>query len=179
MTDRNKRYFNFNSSRQPATGAVHYPFLKVLPAHLTADSIDFVSGGAVTGTVADIQDEYDGNVYSVAEAAATPGFEFVIKFANIPFFKFIRLIAAYEGSATHAVIMQLYDFGNTVYHTKRIVPTLPVYSLTPGEVVAGRYDSVIEDSTPYISGGEVWMRIIHVTGGNSSQDIHILYASLF
>jgi len=174
-----RNFFNFNSARQPAKGVLHYPFLKVLPDNIHADSIAFVSGGAVTGTVADIQDEYDGNVYSVAEAAATPGFEFVIKFADVPFFKFIRLIAAYEGSATHAVVMQLYSFADAEYHTKRIVPSLPYYSLTPGAVVAGRYESVIEDSTPYISAGEVWMRILHPTNGNSSHDIHILYASLF
>ena len=178
MTDRNKRYYNFNSSRQPASGTVHYPFMKVLPDNIHADSIA-TSTGTPTGTVADIQDEYDGNVYSVAEVTGIPGFEIVIKFVNVPFFKFVRLIAAYEGTAAHAVVMQLYDFTNTVYHTKRIVPSLPYYSLTPGAVVAGRYESVIEDSTPYISGGEVWMRVIHITTGNASDDIHILYASLF
>lgn len=179
MAKQQRNYFNFNSARQPAKGIIKYPFLKVLPAHITADSITVVSGGAVTGSVADIQDEYDGTAYGIAEIAATPGFEFIINFANVPFFKFVRLICAYEGSATHTVMMQLYDNVAGLYQTKRVIQTLANYSLTPGLVVVNRYETVIEDPSAYISGGVVKMRVIHASNGNASHDIHVQYASLF
>lgn len=179
MALKQRKYFNFASNRQPAKGGIKYPFLKLLGYHITADSIA-TSVGTPTGSVADIQDEYDGTTYSVQEAAGIPGFEIIIKFVNVPFFKFVRLIAAYEGSLTHSVIMQLYDFTNAVYQTKRVIPYLPNFSLTPGEFVVGRYETVIENPTDYISGSnETWMRIYHPTSGNASHDIHFLYASLF
>ena len=178
MPNQGKRYFNFASTRQPARGGIKYPFLKTLPAPIVPDSVATTTG-TPTGTVADIQTENDGNNYHVQEASATPGIVTVIKFINVPFFKFVRLTAAYQGSTSHTVIMQLYDFVNAVYQTKRAIPHFPNYNLAVGENVIDRYETIIEDSTNYINAGEVWMRVYHPMAGNPSHDIHIDYASLF
>ena len=180
MTDRNKRYYNFNSSRQPAAGAIHYPFIKILPTPIVPDSVAIIDAhGTATGTVADMQVENDGNVYSVQEINHTPGFEFVIKFISVPFFKFMRVTGAYDGAVTHTVIIQLYDFVNAVYQTKRAMLHFPNYNLAAGANITDRYETIIENSDNYISGGEVWMRIFHPQAGQPAHDIHIDYASLF
>ena len=180
MTDKNKRYYNFNSSRQPAQGAIHYPFIKILPAPIVPDSVAIIDAhGTATGTVADMQVENDGNVYTVAEISHTPGFEFIIKFISVPFFKFMRVTGAYEGSTAHTPIIQLYDFVAASYYTKRAMLHFPNYSLAVGETVIDRYETIVEDCTNYINAGEVWMRILHPQGGNPAHDIHIDYASLF
>ena len=180
MTSPDKRYFNFNSTRQPAPGSIHYPLLKINPAVIVPDSVAIIDAhGTETGTVADMQVENDGNVYSVAEISHTPGFEFVIKFVSVPFFKFMQVTGAYEGSTAHTPIIQLYDFVNAVYQTKRAMLHFPNYNLAAGENVIDRYETIIQNSDNYISGEEVWLRIIHTQAGNPAHDIHIDYASLF
>ena len=172
-----RRYYNFNSTRQPAVGNVRYPFFrKITP--IVADSIT-LSAGVSASVLSDLQTENDGNIYTIAEVAATPGFRLIIKFADVSFFNFLRVKAVYDGSTSHAAIAQLYNWIGAVYETKNCIEHNGNYSAVLGEQVINCYENKIQDSAKYINAGAVWLRIDHPMGGNPAHDIHIDYASLY
>lgn len=174
---RSKRYFDFNSTRQPARNGIRYPLLRLIDP-IIANSVTLVVG--TSGSVlSDLQTEADGNYYTIAELALSPAIDVVIKFTGVDFFNFLRVKAAYEGSSTHDVIIQLYNFETALYETRHIIHNLSTFDTTPGAEVIDTYEVKVERSDRYISSGEVWLRLCHPMMGNASHDLHIDYVSLY
>ena len=135
--------------------------------------------GTTASIVADMQVEHGGVYYTVTEAAHTPGIEVLIKFIGVVDFNHLRVKGSYvANTSTHAVAIQLWDFINSAWLTKHTMSAM-VFSGVVGSEVIGCYESRIESHAKFISGGEVWLRIIHPMGGNASHTLYIDYCSIY
>jgi hypothetical protein len=132
------------------------------------------SGSAIAGTVD--AGTYvtthvdDGTSWTIHEVAATPGFDLRLTFTGITQIpSHVRLTFWYDGSATHTVQVQLWDFVGGVWETYGVLPA------GSGLVTT---DFPIVDPLDHMSGGEVRVRINHVSGGNASHHMYVDYAAI-
>ena len=137
-------------------------------------SVTKTTGGTVTGTVANAQVMFDGTEYEVAEVTGVPGFDIRFGFtgiADIPSLVVARY--QYDGSATHFVGLQLYNYATTAWDDIRTFSDSAAFhsSLTayiPEDIKANYVDA----------SGNAQVRFYHHTTGNASHDMHIDYVGL-
>jgi len=137
-------------------------------------SVTKTTGGTATGTVADAQVMFDGNEYEVAEVTGVPGFD--IRFGFTGIVDIPSLVVAryqYDGSTTHFVGLQVYNYVTTAWDDIRTFSNSNAYhsSLTayiPEDIKANYVDA----------SGNAQVRFYHHTSGNAAHDIHIDYVGL-
>lgn len=135
----------------------------------SANAISTTSGTYVSGSVTDIQTFNDGNEYIVDEVIATPGFEVEIDFVSVTSFNNVQLNVAYTNTSGHVVNIDLYNVGTTNWDTIGVFHGLSGFT---------QFSLGVIDGTPYISSGNVRLRLYHVTLGVNTHDIQVDYCVL-
>ncbi len=150
--------------RGDATWAV--PSALYVPASVT------VNAGTPAGGVgvSQVQTPLDGNVYEVAEVAATPGFDIDFGFTSVLNFHTIVIRCRYDGADTHYVGIDIHNHNTAnddqfsiIHHTAGYYEWYTISGIT---------------DTNYISGGVVTVRLYHYSAGNASHDLFIDYVAL-
>ena len=144
------------------------------PVKFTADSVT-LSTGSSSETVADLQVAHDGNIYHITESTGVPGQNLIVDFVGVYGFNKVNIIAHYDGTATHSITIQLYNWGTTSwddYNTMLgIEKTMVDHSFSvflPGNYIG-------KD----INDGRVRVRLIHTQSGNTSHDGYIDTVALY
>lgn len=146
------------------------PGISIPAIHKVADSIT-VTVGTPTGTVADIQTWQDGNILQIAEVAATPGIDVEVNFVDVESIRRIGLSMFYEGSSTHWLEIQLWDYVATAWKT--------VWTFSTDGGMNYRYSDLPVSDNDFIDiNGNSKLRICHPTAGNAAHDAFIDYVAL-
>lgn len=141
-----------------------YQHMKTVWTKYTADSVT-LSAGTSTDVVADLQSFADGNFYEINEVAATPGQILIVSFTGVDALNYVNCVAAYNGSSSHAIAIQLYNWTTSIYDTFGALENAYYTIATPGQYVLTNHDFWVLDDTNYIGTGDnkgkVNVRFIH------------------
>lgn len=151
---------------------------------------DKTSAGTVTlnkGTsadaVGDLQTAHDGNFYHVTEAADTPGIELIVDFTSIDAFNWVHVIAIYDGSTTHSVAVQLYNWSTTTWDTFDALQSGQEDVSTAGGYILEDHSFFVPDDLNYIGtgadDGEVRVRFEHTMAGDAAHDMYVDVVALY
>jgi hypothetical protein len=150
---------------------------------ITADNVTLNNGTTVAGVVGDLQTLGDGNFYHVDEAAGAPGIDLEVEFVSVTAFNWVQIKAVYDGSTTHAVGIQLYNFNTTTWDTFNAAQTGQEDVSNAGEYILNSYDFFVPSDTNYIGtggdAGDVRVRFHHTMAGNASHDLYIDVVALY
>ncbi|MCK5605600.1 hypothetical protein KAR91_27145 [Candidatus Pacearchaeota archaeon] len=130
--------------------------------------------GTSASSVSDAQVMFDGNTYDIAEVTGVPGYDVEFNFTNVdrvPVFIIARW--RYDGSATHWVTVDIYNYNTVSWDTLRAFSDSSNYfdSMTMYIPRASNGD--------YVDGsGNSKIRFYHQSSGNAAHDIHIDYVGL-
>ena len=126
-----------------------------------------------TGTsgdaLADLQAPLDGNVYTILEVSGAPGIDIEVAFVDVEKISSIAVSAYYEGSVSHAIRIQLYNYTDTTWDT--------VHTIYHGLDYEQHFKTITDD-TNYIYRGAAIVRLYHTESGTPSHDLHIDYVGL-
>ena len=128
-----------------------------------------LTAGTSTSTVADLTTLLDGVVYHIDEAAATPGQHLECTFAGVERIDWLLTRLWYDGTATHSIRVQLYNYVTAAWDTYLTVPTGIDYTT---------FNALVKDATNYISSGAAKVRFYHSEAGNASHNLDIDYVAL-
>lgn len=107
--------------------------------------------------------------YSINDATGAPGYLVYVGFANITTFNRIVLNINYTQNSGHTVGVELYNYETSGWDTFTTYSGLPGwYQLALGVI----------DEAPYISSGDVTLRLNHSSSGNTSHRTWIDYVAL-
>lgn len=138
----------------------------IIPSSIT------LTAGTTASSLSDLQTFADGNFFLITEAAATPGLDFIVDFINIAHFYIVYLMTCYDGSSTHAVGVQLYNWVTTTWDTfDKMISS--IYDITTaGGYIVGNHSFTVPDCYNYIGTGvnlgKVRLRLYHTMAGNAS-----------
>lgn len=132
-------------------------------------SITVNAGGTPVGTVDNVKEHHDGNIYQVPEVAATPGFDIDFNFENVAVVRGIVSHIWYNGSATHDVLLRLRNYSTSADDDFLIIPNSGYY---------GYRTILIEADYRYVDGTTAQASLYHASAGNASHDIYIDYIAL-
>jgi len=149
-------------------------------AHVWRDhepaSATVTTGTLLSGTVASVKTMYDGSALHVDEVTGTPGFNIQFGFKDVSTTQPPNFIIArwkYDGSTTHYVTIDMYNYSTTAWDQVRVFKTSEGYyssmTMYMPNANAGNY----VDAT-----GNALCRFYHNTAGNASHDILIDYVGL-
>ena len=134
-----------------------------------------VTGGTSASSASDLQTHNDGNIFTVAEVAAS-GITLTVTFTSVTAFNWVHIIGAYSGNAAHNVGIQIEitPFDGSAWHTLNNMD-----SHTNTEYLED-YSMIIPDDSIYINAGAVNIRFIHTTaaaanGHTLEVDVAALY----
>lgn len=140
---------------------------------ITANSIT-LDKGTSSETVTDLQTAHDGNIYNLSEVTGAPGQDLKIDFINVTAFNWIQILAYYNGSATHSVSIQVYNWDTTAWDT--------FDSMSTNETMHN-HSFFLPDDANYIgtdgNEGKVRVRFNHTQSGNASHDSYIDVVALY
>ncbi len=157
-------------------GSARIEWTKITAASVTT------ANGTETGTVTNLQ-SLDGSFYQVAETAGTP-FTCIIDFTSVTAFNWVNVVASYDGSATHGVALQLWNWtGTPAWNTFNNVPHQMLDVTTAGIYILGNRDFFVPDDTPYIGtggdAGKVRVRFAHSPTGVNGHDLYVDVVALY
>ena len=150
------------------------------PTKYTADSITLSAGSSSDG-VADLQSGNDGNVYTIQEAAATPGITLIVDFESVTAFNWVKILALYDegAAATHAMTIELYNWDTTSWDQFCALQN----GISNSGTIFDGHDFFVPDDTNYIgTGGDVGnvrVRFNHPQNGNASHYLYIDEVALY
>ena len=154
----------------------------------TANSLDPLAPGeadigTLTGTVANLQTAHDGSFLAVQEATGTPGIRQVVQFTSVTAFNWVNVIAQYDGTATHALAVQLYNWAQTRWDTFDALQSGQEDVTNADGYILCNHDFTVPDDAEYIGtggdAGKVWVRFYHTMAGNASHDLYIDVCALY
>ncbi len=149
---------------------------------ITANNVT-LNNGNTTDVVADLQTMADGNFYHVDEVAGAPGIDLEVEFTNVDAFNWVHIIAIYDGSTTHSVGIQLYNFSTTTWDTFDALQTGQEDVSNAGEYILEDHHIFVPDDTNYVGtggdDGDVRVRFHHTMAGNASHDMYIDVVALY
>ena len=138
--------------------------------------------GTTSSVVSDLQTGNDGVFYSVTEAAASTAINLIVDFENITEFNYVHIKGVYDGSATHSVAIQLYNWAETRWDTYDALQTAQEDVSTADGYIYEDHSFLVFDKADYIgTGGDlgnVRLRFYHTMSGNPAHDMHIDLAEL-
>jgi len=147
---------------------------------IQADSVT-LNDGTSSDAVADLRTANDGNTYQVNEAAGTPGIQLIVDFINVDNFNFVRVLGTYDGSATHNVDIEIYNWTTDAWDK--------IDCMQSGESNSGasfgNHDCFASaDTSDYIGvdsseEGDVRIRFNHPIAGNAAHDLYLNEVSLY
>lgn len=142
----------------------------------TADSVTLSVGSTPSSLVADLQTAHDGNLYHIDEAGGVaPSITLIVDFVSVTAFNWVQVIAEYDGSATHSVCVELYNWNSAAWN---------VFDAANGvETALTNHSFFVPDDTNYIGTGgnigEVRVRFNHPANGNGAHDFDIDVVALY
>lgn len=149
---------------------------------ITADSIT-LSNGTSTDALADLQTAHDGSFYHINEVAGAPGIRLIVDFVSVTAFNWVEVIAIYDGSSSHAVGIQLYNWSTTAWDTFDALQTGQEDVTTADGYILCNHGFLLPADTNYIgtggSAGQVRVRFNHTMNGNASHDMYIDVVALY
>jgi len=141
------------------------------PDFISPTSLTVQAGGTPIGSVSDIQNFLDGNVFNLPEAAGTPGFELDVDFTNVAAVYSVFSMIRYNGSTMHQVSFRIHNFNTEIDDEFHVINTT-------GAIFQCR-TIYIPDDTDYIDGSNNCQVIIfHNSAGNASHDLFVDYVSV-
>jgi hypothetical protein len=161
---------------------VGYPILPY--TKITAASRTLTAGTSASG-LADLQVAQDGLFYTLREAAATPGMDLMLEFTSVTEFRWVNIIGAYAGSATHAIAIQLRNWagGAGSWHTFDAFQSEMFDITTANGYILNNHNFSVPDRTTYVGTGadlgKVQVRFYHTMGGNASHYLYIDVVALY
>ena len=142
---------------------------------ITADSVTLSVGGTASA-VADLRIAHDGNLYHIDEAGGVaPSITFIVDFVSVTAFNWAQIIAEYDGSATHSVCIELWNWDTSAWDG---------FDAQNGiETALTDHSFFVPDDTDYIGTGgdvgEVRVRFNHPANGNGAHDLEIDVVALY
>jgi hypothetical protein len=143
---------------------------------ITANSVTLSVGSTPASTVSDLQTAHDGNLYHIDEAGGvSPAITLIVDFISVNAFNWVQIIGEYDGGATHAVNIEVYNWSTTNWD---------IFDSHDG-VESGLTDHsfLVPDDTNYIgtggSAGQVRVRLNHTQNGNGAHDFDIDVVTLY
>ena len=133
------------------------------------DTVTLNTGSNTAGDVDSVKIMNDSDTYDVDEVTGVPGFDIEFTFSDVVDFTRIWLHVLYNGSTSHVVNVQLYNYDTTSWDT--------ITSFTDQTVMTW-IDRLVTDDTDYIDSGAVKLRLYHVTSGNAAHDISVDYVAI-
>lgn len=147
----------------------------------TANSITLTNGTS-GNAVSDLQTMSDGTFYDLTEAASTPGINLIVDFISVTAFETVRVLGGYNGSSTHSLAIQVYNWNSAAWNTFNAMQTGLWDISTAGEYILGNYQFTVFDDANYIGtggdAGKVRIRFYHTMAGNASHHLYIDEVSL-
>ena len=138
----------------------------------TPQSITEIALDTSTGTVAGVQTMRDGVIYQVEETTGVPGFSIAFNFTGVTKIpQWLVYRAAYSGSATHWVIVYLYNYLTTNHDSLDMIPHTEGYYIVKSVYLPF-------DLTNYMSGGAMSVLFYHITSGNAAHTMYFDYVGL-
>jgi hypothetical protein len=139
----------------------------------TPSSLTLTTGGTPVGTVAGVQTLGDGTNYQVPEVTGSPGFDVKFNFTSVtknP--KWLVFTGTYAGSASHIVLVGLWNYNTSAYVNFDTFPDAGGYSVSHSVYVGAL------NMAHYISSGSMIVRFYHVSSGNASHNVYFDYVAL-
>lgn len=136
---------------------------------LSATSLN-LTGGTSSSAVADLKTPFDGNVYTLNEAAATPGQNLEVTFTVVREFKWVTARLYYNGGTNHGIRLQLWNKDTSAWDT---------YHTYLGSGLD--YETIyfqIFDQRHYNDSGTVKFRFYHTETGVAGHTLRIDYVAL-
>ena len=150
---------------------------------ITADNVTILgTHGTITGTVADLQVAHDELQISVNEENHAPGFDAQVEFINVTSFNLVNILAVYDGSTSHVVPVELFNFVTGRWDTFDTIHT-SVFSLVQDQYTFYDYSFPVPVSTQYVgtagNAGKVRVRFYHYAGGVPAHKLYIDVVALY
>jgi hypothetical protein len=170
-----------NTGSTTFNGTARIDWAKVTAASITQGTGDH-SGttGDTSGLVGDLSTAFDGNYYHIDEVAA--GFDVIVHFTGVTAFNWVQCICNYQGSVSHAVMVQAYNWNTTTWDSYKIVPAA-VDEFGAGINTQGDSGFFVPDDINYVgTGGDVGkvdIRLLHSTAGNANHDFDVDCVALY
>lgn len=174
-----------NGTRIAANGSLsQIGTARIAWTKITAASVTITVGGTdASSVVANLQTAGDGNFFHLDEVAAAPALNFYVEFTGVTAFNWVRILAYYAGSATHALALQLYNWGGTTWDTFNALQNGAGDVATVGGYILDSGSFIVPVDTAYIgtagNAGKVRVRFYHTMTGNSSHDIYVDTVELY
>jgi len=140
------------------------------------NSMTVSAGTLASGSVSDVKVMLDGNIVQIEEVAATPGFNVQFSFTNVSQSQppnFVNARYRYDGSATHFVSIDLYNYTDAAWNQWTVFTTTDDYYQNATIYIPNGNRANYVDSS-----GNAKVRIYHNTAGNASHDLYIDYVGL-
>jgi hypothetical protein len=151
----------------------------------TAASLTLTAGTSAE-TVTDLQSSHDGTFYHITEAAATPGIDMYVEFTGITAFNWVHILGSYNGSSSHAVAIQLYDWtlAGDDWETWGSLQTAFEDVSTADGIILQNHSFFIPSDSKYIGtaggdAGKVRVRFYHTMGGSAAHDLYLDVVALY
>jgi len=140
--------------------------LRLVSRDFVAPTSISLDAGTSSDSVSDIQVLHDGNVYTVDEAAATPGTSLSVYFSNVVTYTEVFYDAYYGGQ--HYMQVQLYNYTDSAWET--------FHTFEPESGSSLRSFPV--PSTDYQKSGVVIVRFYHPSNGNAADDFFVGWVAI-
>lgn len=126
--------------------------------------------GSSSDTLSDLTTMLDSATYTIEEVAGAPGSDLTINFtSNVTSISHVVVNAYYDGSSTHAVRVQLYNYVSGAWVT--------IHTINDGRDFEQHY-KVIQDDTVFISSSTASVRFYHTEAGNAAHRLYVDYVGL-
>jgi hypothetical protein len=135
-------------------------------------SVTAATGTIASGTAASTHNAYDNAVLQVNEASGAPGWDVRFTFNAVPHFNQVSARFWYDGSATHDVYIQAYNYGTLTWDS------LNVNALHGTSDYAWVTLGVPVDSAYRNGSNTVLIRFYHSTAGSTVHHVFIDYLAL-
>ena len=116
-------------------------------------------------------------MYALVEETGSPGIHLEVEFVGVTALKYVSILGAYNGSASHYVHVQIYNFNTTSWE-------LCTSFDSHGTVESWEdYGFAVPNGTNYIGtgadDGDVRLRFYHPVNGNASHDLELDEVALY
>ena len=144
----------------------------------TAQSITFTTG-STADNISTLQSGMDGTYMTISEVTGAPGIDAYVEFTGVTAFERVRLLAAYVGTTSHQIMIQVYDWANSAWRTFN---TMETSAFDTTNLQFKNNEFTVYDDTNYIgtsaNAGKVRVRLYHPITGNATHRLYIDELSL-
>jgi hypothetical protein len=134
-----------------------------------ANGLTITEGTQTAGNLASTATLADGDFLQITETVTTPGLDVRFDFVSVNRIREVIFSGYYEGSTSHNVTIDLYNYDDVAWDT--------LHTFYTGLYTSHVYIRIPVDAD-YVSGGLAVMRFYHAIIGNINHDLYIDYVGL-